>query len=60
MEIIKKTLSIIVLAFFAALPVFLLSIFLIKPLFGTTGLIATIVLLFLIIVYQWSKEEDSP
>jgi ABC-type protease/lipase transport system fused ATPase/permease subunit len=60
MEIIKKALSIIVLAFFASLPVFLLSMFLIKPLFGTTGLIAIIVLLFLIIVYQWSKEEDQP
>ncbi len=60
MEIIKKALSIIVLAFFASLPVFLLSMFLIKPLFGTTGLIVTIVLLFLIIVYQWSKEEDQP
>ena len=60
MKIVKKTLNVVALAFFAALPVFLLSMFLIKPLFGTTGLIATIVLLFLIIVYQWSKEEDSP
>ena len=58
MEIVEKTLGMIVLVIFTSALVSALSLFFIKPLFGTTGLIATIILLVLTIIHQWSKEED--
>lgn len=60
MEIVKKALSVVVLVVFISVLVSALSLFFIKPLFGTAGLVAIIILLVLIVIYQWSKEEDQP